>query len=168
MLALPVELLAGFPPAGGDEAGALVLLVVVKGLRNLSGLKSPLEVPEKSEAKLTGVVTDAGEYLVTLRRISKVAVVVVGVEMVLETFGLAALVVVSAGFLFLMGKGVVLLGTDVGFPVVAVGGSCDGLASALRLRSPNCGESMICIFSPAADEGLAVDVVERTEGDTTS
>jgi len=67
-VALPVAP-AGTPPATGTGtgagAGALVLLVV-RGLRSFSGLKSPLEVPEKSEAKLIGVVTDAGEYLVAL------------------------------------------------------------------------------------------------------
>jgi len=169
-VALPVAP-AGTPPATGTGtgagAGALVLLVV-RGLRSFSGLKSPLEVPEKSEAKLIGVVTDAGEYLVTLRRVSKVAVVVVGGDMELEVFGVAAVVVVSAGFLLLLGEAAELLGSDVGFGVVAVAGSWDDIASPLRLRNPNCGESMICIFSPPAGEGFAVDVVDGAEEGTTS
>lgn len=102
-----------------------MVLLVVRGLRSLSGLKAPPEVPEKSEAKLTGVVTeDAGEDLVTLRRISSVAVVVLGVVVELGAFeGAAVLAVFSAGFLFLAGEEAELLGSVVGLKVVAVSGS---------------------------------------------
>lgn len=103
-----VELMNG---GGGGGGGAVVL--VVNGRRCLSAFKA-VNVEEKREAKLTGVVLPS-VVLVAFRRVSNVAVVVLVVPTLLITAAVApdavaAVVVVAALDAALMGVGVVAVG----------------------------------------------------------
>lgn len=157
-----------------EVMGGAAVVLVVNGRLCLSELKA-VNVEEKSEEKLTGVVLPSVVLVAFLRCNCDAAMVLViaaadapgvGVVVVVALGAdLTGAVVVGVAFLRLGILVVRLVAMVVAFTTVA---RVAGTAEILKLRRlpstpfgdpPSCGESMICILSPAFTVGCGRAVV---------